>query len=90
MKYLHKYVPSKQSGAPFNIICHGDQLSVERMVDAKLAMAASEHPSDKLEGLVPRPQNFHKQCIVMQVFNSVKESKAKQHSHPLKNAWIVL
>jgi hypothetical protein len=56
----------------------GVQLSVERMVNVKLAMAASEHPSDKLEGLVPRPQNFHKQCIVMQVFNSVKESKAKQ------------
>jgi hypothetical protein len=64
-------------GAPFNMICHGVQLSVERMVNVKLAMAASEHPSHKLEGLVPRPHNFHKRCILMQVLNSVKESNAQ-------------
>lgn len=47
-------------------MCHGDQLSVERMVEAKLSMAFSEDPDDQLTGLIPRPQGFHKRCIILQ------------------------
>ena len=45
MKYLHQYVPVDCNNVPFQIICHGDQISVERMIDAKLAMAGSELPA---------------------------------------------
>lgn len=42
MKYLHQnYVPVTPNGIPYKIICHGDQLSIERMVDGKLAMAGN-------------------------------------------------
>lgn len=39
---------------------------MERMVDAKLSMAFSENEVDQLKGLIPRPQGFHKRCIVLQ------------------------
>lgn len=66
MKYLHKYVPTAQDGRPYPILCHGNQLSVEKMVDPKLSMAFSENEADQLKGLIPRPQGFHKRCIVLQ------------------------
>lgn len=36
------------------------------MVEAKLSMAFSEDPDDQLTGLIPRPQGFHKRCIILQ------------------------
>jgi hypothetical protein len=36
------------------------------MVDAKLAMAFSDDEVDQLKGLIPRPQGFHRRCIVLQ------------------------
>ncbi|XP_048736103.2 uncharacterized protein LOC125651518 [Ostrea edulis] len=59
-------VPIGQDRNPYQILCHGDQLSVERMVEAKLSMAFSEDAEDQLTGLVPRPQGFHKRCIILQ------------------------
>jgi hypothetical protein len=38
------------------------------MVEAKLSMAFSEDADDRLPGLVPRPQGFHKKCIILQDF----------------------
>ncbi|XP_056021859.1 uncharacterized protein LOC130054866 [Ostrea edulis] len=66
LKYLHKYVPIGQDRNPYQILCHGDQLNVERMVEAKVSMAFSEDAEDQLTGLVPRPQGFHKRCIILQ------------------------
>jgi hypothetical protein len=39
MKELHRYVPVTANGDLYQLICHGDQLSIEWMIDAKLAMA---------------------------------------------------
>lgn len=66
MKELHRYVPATANGDLYQLICHGDQLSIERMIDAKLAMAGSEHPFDQLLGFVPRGQGFHKRNIILQ------------------------
>ncbi|XP_070554960.1 uncharacterized protein [Ptychodera flava] len=66
MRRLCSYVPLKDDGNPWPIVCHGDQLSVERMLECQASVAASEHLSDRLLGLVPRPQEFHKQCIILQ------------------------
>ena len=68
MKFLERYVPSDGTGNVWPIICHGDQLSVERMIDGKIAMSSCREASDRLEGLIPRPQNFHKRVILLQVF----------------------
>ena len=66
MKNLNQYVP-RINGKPFPLICHGDQLSVERMVDGRISMATSEDVANRLVGLEPRPQEFHKRCILVQV-----------------------
>lgn len=66
LKTLHQYVPQGHDGHPYPIVCHGDQLSVKRMVEAKLSMTFSEDPDDQLTGLIPRPQGFHKRCIILQ------------------------
>ncbi|XP_070547020.1 uncharacterized protein [Ptychodera flava] len=66
MQHLGRYVPSKDGKPVYSVICHGDQLSIERMVDAKFAMASSRDHINRLKGLEPRPQEFHKRCITMQ------------------------
>ncbi|XP_060605758.1 uncharacterized protein LOC132758221 [Ruditapes philippinarum] len=65
MKHLHRYTPKDEDGKPWPVICHGDQLSVERMVEGKIAMSSSTLPEDRQEGLIPRPQNFHKRVILL-------------------------
>ncbi|KAH3770683.1 hypothetical protein DPMN_171975 [Dreissena polymorpha] len=67
MKYLNRYTPRDVEGTPWPIICHGDQLSVERMIECRIAMSSSALPGDRLEGLIPRPQNFHKRIVLLQV-----------------------
>jgi hypothetical protein len=42
LKHLHPHVPSTANGESYQLISHGDQLSVERSIDAKLAMAGNE------------------------------------------------
>ena len=51
----------------FQVICHGDGLSVERHRDAQRARAASNNEEGKLQGLVPTPQEFHKRALLLQV-----------------------
>lgn len=41
MKELHRHVPAKANCDPYQLICHGDQLSIERIIDAELAMAGT-------------------------------------------------
>lgn len=52
LEILNKHVPIGQNGLPYPILCHGDQLSVERMVETKLSMAFSEDETDQLTGLI--------------------------------------
>jgi hypothetical protein len=58
MKYLHHYTPKDEDGKPWPVICHGDQLSVERMVEGKIAMSSSTLPEDRLEGLIQSHRTF--------------------------------
>lgn len=68
MKVLSNYVPVDGDNNPHSILCNGDQLSVERMVEARQAMAGSRDPIHRLLGLEPSPQEFHKRCILLQVY----------------------
>ena len=55
LKKLNDYVPlpNGNSGQPYTILCHGDQLSCERMVDARFSMGAHDIPANRLKGLEP-------------------------------------
>lgn len=63
---LNDHVPVVQ-GEPHTILTHGDQLSCERMADARRAMGDHEVPADTLKGLEPTPGEFHHRCLLLQV-----------------------
>ncbi|XP_014672745.1 PREDICTED: uncharacterized protein LOC106813191 [Priapulus caudatus] len=50
----------------FTIPCHGDALTVERIFDGKRARAAGHSRLERLEGIHPVPQEFHKRAILLQ------------------------
>ena len=66
MEHLQQYVPSIGNKL-HKIPTHGDGLSIERMRDSKIVRAPSETAIDRLEGLEPVPQEWHKRALVMQV-----------------------
>ena len=66
MRRLHDYVPcidGKLKAVP----CHGDGLSVERMNDCQRHSSCLDTPTERLEGLVAVPQDFHRRMILLQV-----------------------
>ena len=69
MKRLKDYVPlpNGQHEEPYTVACHGDQLSCERMVDARFAMGDHDLPANTLKGLEPWPGEFHHRCLHLQV-----------------------
>lgn len=67
MEHLHQYVPNVPGGQVHALPCNGDQLSVERMVSGQQAMSHSKTAAGRLEGLIPTPQEFHKEGILLQV-----------------------
>ena len=66
MEHLARYVPNVD-GTVFSIPIHGNQLSIERMVDAKLCRVDANSSLDRFEGFEPSPQEFHKRGILLQV-----------------------
>jgi len=48
------------------VFCHGDQLTIERMVEARKIRSGAEYQVDRLP-LEPMPQEFHKRGITLQV-----------------------
>ena len=69
LKKLNEYVPlpDGDDGEPYTILCHGDQLSCERMVDARFSMGGHQIPANRLKGLEPVAGEFHHRCLIMQV-----------------------
>lgn len=65
MRSLHAYVPSKDK-KPIPLACFGDGMSCERMNDARNHNSCAESPWDRLEGLIPVAQDFHRRVILMQ------------------------
>lgn len=74
MSKLHELCPKKNNSFQ-HVICNGDGLSMERMVSAKHLAARSSSAATRMEGLVPSPQEFHKEGILMQV--KLKETVLK-------------
>ena len=69
MQVLQEYCPETQDGY-HAIPAHGDVHSVERMLDARQARANGNGPKARLEGMEPVPQEFHKRCVLLQVYSS--------------------
>lgn len=68
MRHLQTYCPDgKDDHHVHSVLCNGDGLSVERMRTAKQDVARTPSSRTRLEGLVPSPQEFHKEGILMKV-----------------------
>ncbi|XP_030830182.1 uncharacterized protein LOC115919849 [Strongylocentrotus purpuratus] len=71
LDYLHRYVPGDKS--PIPVVLYGDQLSCERVRDAMGARINEDTPWDRLSGLQPAIQEWHKRLLMLTVpfqFNS--------------------
>ena len=65
MRQMQNMCPQLQDGK-MTIITNGDQISVERMMNAQNMVRASGEDEDLL-ALCPSPQEFHKEGIIFQV-----------------------
>ena len=67
MEALHQHVPIID-GKPIPVLCCGDGLSIERMTEAHHTRVTHTTPEERLEGLVEAPQDFHKEMLLLQVY----------------------
>ena len=70
-KFLHKYVPGHDPQSvtnPVKILSGGDYLTFERHKQSQMSVRDDETPSLRLEGLVPKMEEFHNQAEVLKVF----------------------
>ena len=69
--HLHKYVPGHNENlsesTPVKVLSGGDYLTFERHKEAQSAMQDARTPSARLEGLIPKTEDFHTQMEWMQV-----------------------
>ena len=69
--HLHKYVPGHDEKSPdhkpVKVLSGGDYLTFERHKEAQSAMQDARTPSARLEGLIPKIEDFHTQMEWMQV-----------------------
>ena len=76
-QFLHKYVPRHEddeensSQTPLKVLSGGDYLTFERHKSAQSSMANGRTPSSRLEGLVPKMEEFHNQAELLKVFGFV-------------------
>lgn len=72
MKFLHEYVPTVDE-APMPILCCADTPSVERMIHCRRDRNGGQTPAQRLEGLIPTPQEFHKEMFLLQVIQQMEK-----------------
>ena len=66
LENLQQYVPNKD-GNLLKLVVFGDGFSCERHNDAHMARSNRATDFDKLQGLEPQVQEFHKRMLLMQV-----------------------
>ncbi len=89
LEWLHQYVPHSPSGdavpdaKPIKVLSGGDYLTFERHKEAQSAMQDSRTASARLEGLIPKIEDFHAQaewlkvCITLLIVNCPNNKSMK-------------
>ena len=71
MRFVHDCVPGNNEESaeskPVKVLSGGDYLTFERHKEAQSAMQDARTPSSRLEGLIPKIEDFHAQMKWMQV-----------------------
>ena len=73
-KFLHKYVPGHnetENSNPVKVLSGGDYLTFERHKQAQMSVRDDATPSLRLEGLVPKMEEFHNQAELLKVIYTV-------------------
>ncbi len=71
--FMHSYVPGHDEESeekPVKVLSGGDYLTFERHKEAQSAMQDARTPSARMEGLIPKIEDFHAQmewCEVMRL-----------------------
>lgn len=72
LDWIHQYVPGHSEddalpSDPVKVLSGGDYLTFERHKEAQAAMQDARTPSTRLEGLIPKIEDFHAQAEWMKV-----------------------
>jgi len=67
MTHIHKYVPQKGNGTFIPIFFGGDQLTRERAGGALDAQLQASNPLGRLEGVIPKVEDWHTLVCFYQV-----------------------
>ena len=70
--FLHQYVPGHDSSdswqmKPQKILSGGDYLTFERHKQAQASKRNGRTPTKRLEGLIPKMEEFHNECECLAV-----------------------
>ena len=71
-EFLHRHVPGHDASEEWNkhpeqILSGGDYLTFERHKQAQSSKRNGRTPSQRLEGLIPKMEEFHNQAELLQV-----------------------
>ena len=83
LRFVHDYVPGNNElseSKPVKCLSGGDYLTFERHKEAQSAMQDARTPSSRLEGLIPKIEDFHTQMEWMQVL-LLKYKTVKFHNN---------
>ena len=72
LEWIHPYVPGHSDDddankKPIKVLSGGDYLTFERHKEAQSAMQDARTPSARLEGLLPKIEDFHTQAEWLKV-----------------------
>ncbi|XP_053398801.1 uncharacterized protein LOC123541335 [Mercenaria mercenaria] len=95
-QFYHRHVPmhddSEESSRtkPVKILSGGDYLTFERHKSAQASMANGNTPSSRLEGLVPKMEEFHNQAellkVIWNILYSTQSSRETGTLYAARNA----
>ena len=71
MEHIQRYAPVTSSGTIHPLLFGGDQLTRERAYNAKDAKLQSANPLKKLQGIIPKVEDWHARFTFYQVYTTV-------------------
>lgn len=71
MTYMQQYVPVTKKGTVYPILFGGDQLTRERAHNAKDAKLQSANSLKKLQGIIPKVEDWHTRFTYYQVYTII-------------------
>lgn len=85
LSYVHKYVPSKKNGDMLPVFFGGDQLTRERASGAQDAQLQASDRLGRLQGVIPKVEDWHALVIFYQVRMLVLECPCAVCGHVYGN-----